>query len=1222
MGATHSEHRAIDGKIFSLYVEGIRVPYSSLAITHGVNMTPSLSATVPATPNIVLDSGLEVGWRDLPSRSKVHVIMKDNGWTPARFVVMFEGELTSHGFERSVSSRNYQFRAQHLMANLDNMPLAVLDPVSYFLSTLDGSEQESASISASSPVGDLFSQFLPDTIAAKYNVKIEDMDIYNFAKYALRQFIDYMKASNVREAWPVKAMEAYELAERIYDPNLNITSPIGNEVWVNPPTKTVFRGQWSKFYTQIINAQLLNMLPKLGTKMTYMQMMRILTQLFLHEYLVMPNPRSFRTTLLVKPINVFNDVPTCNVIYPIYNPTYSFMEGWQMKSTRMIQVADDPYLGKEDLLRKYTRNIAPASLSALYDKFEALTDPKEKAAMSLVTEEEKVKGIVDSYNEIPGFLTSVLDLVTHSEEDVKQALSHNTEGTGVSLEGASYPSTISDLGDVADPAAEKAVRMKLIVHRGLLALEGLPNSSVNQIKGSGKAIKGAYKFKPNRITLVYADGVDLNKVHYVVKDGKVSQVKGRYFHVFEEAVGALPFALKTSYTSQELSALKAQKPENSEFSKFLFLTADSSSSVAKLAKSDTKPSLDVIIKSISGGSHQNIIVAVEQEEENYGVAAKLCAHICLLCDIPSTNIFTKIDYYAELMLYKKAEEELLKKRIVGLVAKEISSLTIGAESTLTKLNGAPVNSVKVADLTKVKPNEKNKTPALNPHSDTTSYVAPLSTISAEEAALYLLNSGKGDGAKTEKSVLDKIDEEYNKVSAFRKTDDAKTIKELVSSLKGKTPLSEIEMASLYSALGTPGFYGQAPTVSWETLFKLAIGRAMDSLKSTLAKYPTILSPIVQDKTQLKVLFLVEANYKIKKIFTSKDTDRYSSVVESIIKAGKIFEPTDIQGLRKASPSNFSFLESFQNDLLAIVTKEFAFKHNSLKSLLQVIDPSFTITTVVDNKIAQKKEEVSIADSVSKEAGASSSTPSTKDEIKYKNVWEKYTQPLAEFYFYMNRYQNSSQQLSIAFNPYITPGFSAVLLDNSEAQFHLRGYVGSIVHLISPSSLSTQVDLQYVRREDNETVEEIITTTDPTVKGGGYKRSIGDLMAGRIPFLEGEYSNQYVDASQKDIIIDQTYRKLLGCGIWNGQVDAAIMEADDYTQAFQYNRRQMQCCQITNGTAQDKAAYANNPSLVAFENNDGRFPDTINVRGMTWNTDLQAFLKAVLDNEKSREGYKG
>jgi len=177
------------------------------------------------------------------------------------------------------------------------------------------------------------------------------------------------------------------------------------------------------------------------------------------------------------------------------------------------------YLGIDELLRKYTRNIAPASLSALYDKFNALTDAKEKAAMSLVTEEEKTKGIVDVYNELPSFLTSVLDLVNNSESDVNQALARNNEATGVELKEGSYSSTISDLGNVANPAAEKAVRTKLIIHRSLLAVEGFPNSSVAQIKGSGKAIKGAYKFKPNRITLAYSEGMDLSKVHYVVSGG-------------------------------------------------------------------------------------------------------------------------------------------------------------------------------------------------------------------------------------------------------------------------------------------------------------------------------------------------------------------------------------------------------------------------------------------------------------------------------------------------------------------------------------------------------------------------------------------------------------------------------------------------------------------------------------------------------------------------------
>ena len=53
-------------------------------------------------------------------------------------------------------------------------------------------------------------------------------------------------------------------------------------------------------------------------------------------------------------------------------------------------------------------------------------------------------------------------------------------------------------------------------------------------------------------------------------------------------------------------------------------------------------------------------------------------------------------------------------------------------------------------------------------------------------------------------------------------------------------------------------------------------------------------------------------------------------------------------------------------------------------------------------------------------------------------------------------------VSSAFDPYITPGFPGVVFDSGGGSFSFAGHVNSVVHRISPTEMSTEISMNFVR----------------------------------------------------------------------------------------------------------------------------------------------------------------
>lgn len=73
---------------------------------------------------------------------------------------------------------------------------------------------------------------------------------------------------------------------------------------------------------------------------------------------------------------------------------------------------------------------------------------------------------------------------------------------------------------------------------------------------------------------------------------------------------------------------------------------------------------------------------------------------------------------------------------------------------------------------------------------------------------------------------------------------------------------------------------------------------------------------------------------------------------------------------------------------------------------------------------------------------------------------------AKYEFYRSRFESRGGSVSLAFNPYIVPGFPAVVFDEKSSGFDTVGYVTNVKHSMSAArgnvQMATQVSLSYMR----------------------------------------------------------------------------------------------------------------------------------------------------------------
>ena len=77
-----------------------------------------------------------------------------------------------------------------------------------------------------------------------------------------------------------------------------------------------------------------------------------------------------------------------------------------------------------------------------------------------------------------------------------------------------------------------------------------------------------------------------------------------------------------------------------------------------------------------------------------------------------------------------------------------------------------------------------------------------------------------------------------------------------------------------------------------------------------------------------------------------------------------------------------------------------------------------------------------------------------------------------YQFYSARVAPHSLNVPMPFHPYATPGYPALVLDNTHTGYDLVGYVHAVAHDFTPTSVQTTVTLTHVRRTITEDAEDI------------------------------------------------------------------------------------------------------------------------------------------------------
>ena len=137
---------------------------------------------------------------------------------------------------------------------------------------------------------------------------------------------------------------------------------------------------------------------------------------------------------------------------------------------------------------------------------------------------------------------------------------------------------------------------------------------------------------------------------------------------------------------------------------------------------------------------------------------------------------------------------------------------------------------------------------------------------------------------------------------------------------------------------------------------------------------------------------------------------------------------------------------------------------------------------------------------------------------------------AKYEYYRSRFETRTASVTLAFNPYIIPGFSGAILDNRLSGFHTIGYVNSVSHSFSAQGeLQTNAVFSYVRTMP-EYLKLIITgSNDQDLSNDELsKTDVIDLTVGPTEVIQ-EVANVF----QVHTVVEDFYQKVLYADIAKG-----------------------------------------------------------------------------------------
>lgn len=1122
----------------------------------------------------------QLNWRNLTPNTKVHVLFRDKNWEETRFCAFFEGEIMSPGFNRGAESRDFYIQAHHISQVLEYTSLDVMEAGGIIQDKIEGTSQADGTVAAFSSTGSIVTNFYPTKLAEKNGIFESTMDIYNFCKYSLNEFDSLISNSNVRNNYYARALKVYDLVNRIHDPNFDISTFITKE------SESVLK--WTTLYTFILEYTFKNMIPQLGSRISYMQMMRYITDFFLHEIIIQPNTKTAFNTIMVKPKGTFLPVPKCNLILPIHGPVYSYSESYRTKPTRHRMDMQPAYGQPDPSLSDYYRVISPKQLRDKRDAAKNATE-EERQKMDIITDEEYERGIIPSYNDLPAVLTGLLELLVTTDKEgniIPEARSVKGAGENFSDSESNSTTIPQSFRETLSQDQIKAVSSKLYFHKRLLVLEGFAKKmeelTNDKLASTGNPIKSKNRFVPNRITVIpYESASALKgpppKATYTIVKGVVKRWVGRHYHLFEEAEGSVPMLLKIDGLNEAIQKLNKQEvfliegKDTSEGSR-LPLTYKKSDSV------DETKHLNSIANYVIGGYHQSIVILLDDSPESQKPFYTLIGCLAELCELKldikenNGNIRTLSDYFGEdyvtfnrdkeikaLLETCKSAQNNLRSASVSEYTAQLQSLEKGSAGS--SRSGGKLE--KVLEENEAKGEAKYKL----------SHAVILSSNYTFGGSQFDIGFRKDawEYIGLTKQEVDRVAQIGVKVrKANGRHAETAEDKSFLAVIEGKIKLNKAKVDELDN-------------------------KQRDALIKNAERQLRMLFP---DPGVIFTSFSIFAHFvDISNQFGNNMVDNYKSEAKKILlNANNEVTPETILKFRLASGksddqrrrnSNIERLYGYEKSLS--LTLDQLIKGGSgganIGGASVIEPPSIKSTGPVDS--ASNAVAPAVADTFEQ------ATVPSPTQAKIQDVYNFFAKPLCDYYFYENRYKSNQLSLNIAFHPYLHLGYPALILDTSELQKHLTGTVAKIRYSESASgSLQTSVGITFVRRSDELGVQrDLLLTAGQVLKEDGTYGdpvSVADTLKDDIPFLGGDYAEDKIDS---------TYEKVLGCTRINPEdLTDVSLQTPDIRSANDIVKRKMQYCKILGApeALQTKfdALYKENPSKIAFEWNNGEFPSRI------------------------------
>jgi hypothetical protein len=1222
MGDTVQTATAVSQENFALYIEGVRCPFNYLQLGFGDDAIPSIRAEIPALEASFNDSS-HLSVRNIPPRTKVVVLYKDTNWEDLpRFTVVFVGELSDPGFSKTTASKSYSFVATHITDNLASLTLASLQADTYLNTVIAGQVEEGVN-PALTLSGSIYEFFTPAELAKMGNINVDRLDINDFVKLSLRKFLATGLNSPIRQAWPIQAASQYGLLEHCFS-------------YSDEKSKL----NWKKLYSLILNYTFRSLLPAIGkgSSLSYLSMSKTLAQMFLHQLDLIPNPPKYQSTVMLKPQTAFLPIPSCNVVYPLFTTQYDFVEPWSSRPTRMRQIAQPPSGIQADLINKYLRNVSPKQLRVKFEEYEKATEA-EKANINLVTEEEKIRGVVDSYNDLPAFISAAIQAVSDGDY-----LYSKREGTvaikgraNVNSGGVETPATVT----VAEGEAIKASTIRSVFflkfyHEELSKLEGYTGQfNVDTI--NRKAIIGTNSYIPKQVYLI-PNKITRNKkmqlvnsfsrahlANYLVSDA-ITLNLGRTAHVFQEPTGCVPLGLVINQDRKPPAGFSTLPGFTQKY--FLFLGKEDTISAYNPSQKgvgsgleDNKkdpsivPPVEDIVKNVVGGTQGSIVICYDPSRLD--LVSKLLAVLSELCgfELSLRDVLIISDELGDLFQSTelKAETDHTNRLAIIRGALNYVSEYRGQAETAFKQYQNKQNTSSAIDNTKVKPKVATivtPDPPKKPTPYSPSYQAVLTTTdvsstdnsqqlkvsitgSKQITALQYLEQTWGNHANLLSNQIQEVLAKFPDLRS-RKLDHGFTA---MMAFFGESSNAYSYSPSLFSVESA------TMTITYKYLVEIFGGL----LKKLTVKDKTV--PFIQSNTFETIKSTYPAFDSFVFLYLLFYKMRTGSDSSSIISTFSLLMDKQVKSTSTVVWENIKTALEVQNqDVFLAFT---AFLSSYFEKLKLNKETDSTIVTMGKLVFGDSNFEGnflrSLSDGVTREEISKTSAEEDKKAketsdkaVRFKDFYESYSQPMCDYYFYHRRYMNADLSLQGPFNPYVTATYPAIILDGSPARMHIKCYIKYVTHIITPSSAITQLSVNFARRADDQgDLFDMEKTSIPLADGRMPRSPVEDVME-QLPFFGNAYSSEY-DKATGQFKINKTYQETLGSGLWDEVIDhTELATMVDYPTVLKRTRRLIQHCQITNAPEGIQEAYNNiyvtSPSKIVMAWSNFSFPDTIKMTG--------------------------